>query len=399
MTSRHGVLLPVVLLLAAGLASGVLWRLQGTDEGRDGTSRSAADSVREQVRSETSPFAFSSEVAVPVKGARVRRDTFVLWVEAEGSAEAFRRTVLRAQVEGDVEAVPVREGRRVAAGALVARLDSAPHALDLRARRAERERALAEYRSMLIGEEELGLTAEEREERRRQARARSGLARAEVDLEKARYELEATRIRAPFAGQLAGVAVSPGDRLAPGDSVAAVLDLSRLEVEVRVLQEQVPHLAPGRRARVRFTALPGETFTGRMVSVNPVVEHSSGRVRVTVRLDNPEARVLPGMHATAEIAGRRHPDRIFVPRDALVERDRRQVLFLFEPEETGAATGRAQWRYVATGLESDRYVEVLPEREGDEVPEAGAVVLVDGHTTLAHDARVRLANADSLGAR
>lgn len=399
MTSRRGVLLVVLILLAAGLVGGALWRLQGAGADGDGAPDSAADSVREEVRSRAAATAFSTGVAVPVEGARIRRDTFFLWVEAEGSAEAFRRTVLRAQVEGDVEAVPVREGQRVAAGRLVARLDSAPYALDLRARRAERERALSEFRSMLIGEEELGLTEEEREERRRQARARSGLAQAEVELEKARYELEATRIRAPFAGRVANLAVGPGDRVTPGDSVAVILDLSRLEVEVRVLQEQVPHLATGHRARVRFTALPGESFTGRVVSVNPVVDRSSGRVRVTVRLDNPEARVLPGMHATVEIAGRRHPDRLFVPRDALVERDRREVVFLFEPEESESATGRAQWRYVSTGLESDRFVEILPEREGDEVPEAGEVVLVDGHTTLAHDARVRLANADSLEGR
>lgn len=399
MTSRRGVPLAVLVLLAVGLVGGALWRLQGAGENEEGTPVSAADSVREEVRLQAAASAFSTEMAVPVEGARIRRDTFFLWVEAEGNAEAFRRTVLRAQVEGDVEAVAVREGQRVAGGRLVACLDSAPHALDLRARRAERERALAEFRSMLIGEEELGLTEEEREERRRQARARSGLAQAEVELEKARYELEATRIRAPFAGRVANLTVGPGDRVSPGDSVAAILDLSRLEVEVRVLQEQVPHLAPGRRARVRFTALPGESFTGRVVSVNPVVDRSSGRVRVTVRLDNPEARVLPGMHAAVEIAGRRHPDRLFVPRDALVERDRRQVVFLFAPEDAGSATGRAQWRYVGTGLENDRYVEIHPEREGDEVPEPGQVVLVDGHTTLAHDARVRLANADSLEAR
>lgn len=398
MTSRRGVLLAVLILLAAGLVGGALWRLQGTGEDGDGAPASAADSVREEVRSRAAATAFSTEMAVAVKGAKIHRDTFFLWVEAEGNAEALRRTVLRAQVEGDVETVPVREGQRVAPGRLVARLDSTPHALELRARRAERERTLAEFRSMLIGEEDLGLTEEEREERRRQARARSGLARAEVELEKARYELEATRIRAPFAGRVANLALGPGDRVSPGDSVAAILDLSRLEVEVRVLQEQVPHLAPGRRARVRFTALPGETFTGRVVSVNPVVDRASGRVRVTVRLDNPETRVLPGMHATVEIAGRRHPDRLFVPRDALVERDRRQVVFLFEPEDSGAATGRAQWRYVSAGLESDRYVEILPEREGDEVPAAGQVVLVDGHTTLAHDARVRLADSDSLEA-
>lgn len=395
MNRRH--ILPLVLVvLAAGLAGGAMWRLRGMGEGEDGAAASAADSMREMVRSQAAASGFSTGMAVPVEGARIRRDTLFQWVEAEGSAEAHRRTALRAEVVGDVEAVPVREGQRVAPGRLVARLDSGPYALDLRARRAEHEQARAEFRSMLVGEEELDLTSEERERRRRQARARSGLARAEVELEKARYELEKSRIRAPFAGRIADVAASPGDRLSPGDSVATLLDLSQVEVEVRVLQEQVPHLARGRRARVTFTALPGETFTGRVVTINPVVNRSSGRVRVTVRLDNPEERVLPGMHATVEIAGRRHADRLLVPREALVERDRRSVVFLFAPEGSGAAAGRARWRYVGTGLQSDRFVEIVPPEKGEDVPRAGRIVLVEGHTTLAHDARVRLTNADSL---
>lgn len=398
MRQRLLVILPAAIL-AAGLVGGVLGRLLEAGVGEGGPAASAADPAREQVRPRASASRFSSELAVSVEGARIRRDTFFLWVEAEGSAEPLRRAVLRAKAGGDVERVPVREGERVTVGRLVARLDSVPHALDLRARRAERERALAEYRSMLIGEKELGLTEEEREARRRRARARSGLTRADVELEKARRELEAARIRAPFAGRVADLAVSPGSRVGPGDPVATILDLARLEVEVRVLQEQVAHLAPGRRARVRFTALPDEDFSGRVVSVNPVVDRATGRVRVTVRLDNPEARLLPGMHATVRIAGRRHPDRLFVPRAALVERDRRKVVFVFAPEDSGAVTGRAQWRYVDTRLESDRFVEIVPEREGAELPAAGSVVLVEGHTTLAHDAPVRLANADSLGAR
>lgn len=395
--TRRRVLALILVFLAAGVAGSVLWRLQGAD-GAAGSGASAADSVRQGIRSGGAASAFAADVAVPVEGARIRRDTLFQWVEAEGSAEALRRTTLRAEVEGEVEAVAVREGQRVAAGRLVARLDPAPYALDLRARRAEHERALAEYRSLRIGEEELELTAGEREERRRQARARSGLARADVELEKARYELRKTRLRAPFAGRVADVVASPGDRLRPGDSVATLLDLSRVEVEVRVLQEQVPHLSRGRRARVAFTALPGETFPGRVVTINPVVHRSSGRVRVSVRLDNPEARVLPGMHARVEIAGRRHPDRLMVPREALVERDRRSVVFLFAPEDSGAAVGRAQWRYVGTGLESDRFVEIVPPADGEDVPMAGRIVLVKGHSTLAHDARVRLANPDSLGA-
>ncbi len=394
MRQRHVVTL-LVVLLAGGLLGGIFWRLQGSGS-EEGGGPAVADSVSEAVRSEAARSAFGTGMAVPVEGARVRRDTFVLWVEAEGRAEARRKATVRAEVAGPVAELPVREGERVAEGELLARIDSTSYALDVRKAEAAYQQAQAEFRTRMLGTDGMGLTEEEREERRRQARVRSGVAQAEVDLEKARYELSKTRIRAPFAGRVANLSVSRGARLEARDSVATVLDLSQVEVDVDVLQEQVPHLEPGRRARVRFTALPGDTFPGRVATINPMVDEESNTVRITVRLRNPEARVLPGMYAQVQVAGRRYPDRLFVDREALVERQRRQVVFVFAPSDSAPGVGRAKWTYVSTGLENDRWVEIGPEEEGGDVPAPGEVVLVEGHTTLTHDARVRLTNADSL---
>lgn len=389
MKSRHWVTLGVVLL-AGGLLAGVLLRLQGTGDGEgDGPASSAEDSVEREVQSGAAASAFSAEAAVPVQAARVRRDTFTLWVGAEGTAEARRRATLRAEVGGPVREVAVAEGDPVREGQLVARIDSSSYLLDLENARAEFEKARAEFRTMTLGGEEMDLSDEEREERRRQARIRSGLTQAEVELERARYELDKTRIRAPFAGRVANLTVSEGARLDPRDSVAAVLDLSQVEVDVDVLETRITHLEEGRRARVRFTALPDEAFPGRVVSINPLVDAESETVRVTVRLENPEARVLPGMHASVEVAGRRYADRVFVPRDAIVERDRRDVVFTFAPSDSASGTGRAQWKYVTTGLENEDFVEIVPDEE-TEMLEPGELVLVEGHTTLTHDARVRV---------
>ena len=63
------------------------------------------------------------------------------------------------------------------------------------------------------------------------------------------------------------------------------------------------------------------------------------------------------MFAEAELQARNFPDRILVPRSAVLERgDRRTMLFVFEE-------GRAKWRYVTTGLENDEFIELV---EGDE---------------------------------
>ena len=81
---------------------------------------------------------------------------------------------------------------------------------------------------------------------------------------------------------------------------------------------------------------------------------------------------------------------------AIVERDRRDVVCLVEPDETGGSTGFAKWVYVRKGLENDSFIEVTPERDRDRL-EPGSIVLVDGHTTLKHKLAVlREADFESL---
>lgn len=395
--TRHWVTLIVVAVVGA-LVAGIFLRLGVAGDGEDGGSGSATeDSVRAAVRSTAARTAFATEIAVPVRGARVRRDTFVLWVKAAGEAAALRAAALGAEVAGPVLDVPVREGQQVASGQLLARIDPAEYALRVREAEARLEEAEAKFQELTLGDDRIEDEVLRRE-RERLARIRSGLAAAEAALQRARYELAKTEVLAPFAGRVANVSVVEGSRLRSGDSVAAVLDLSRVDVDVDVQETALPFVQIGRGANARFAALPDETFTGRVVTVNPLVNPETRTARVTVRLANPEARIRPGMYANVEIAGRLLPGRTFVPREAIVERDRRQVVFSFEPAEPGAATGVAKWTYVTPGLENDRYVELVAGEE-TEVPEPGSIVLVDGHATLVHDARVRIENADELGMR
>lgn len=399
MKTHHWVTLGAVLM-AVALLGGILLRLQGSGEEEGGAAAggSGADSVRAEVRSTAAGEAFATEIAVPVEGAVVRRDTFVMWISASGTAAPVRRSALHAEVDGPVVEVPVREGRAVSAGQLLVKVDPTPYEIAVREARAAVEAARAEFQDLTLFDDDIP-DEQVRRERREAARYRSGLAGAEAQLARAEYDLTKTEIRAPFAGRVANLAVSPGSRVRQGDSVAVVLDLSRVDVEAEVIHTEVPHLRVDRPARATFPALPGETFTGRVYTVNPLIREQSRTARVTVRLGNPEARILPGMPGNVEIAGRMLEGRTFLPREAIVEREgggeRRDVVFLFEPSEPGSATGRAQWTYVTRGLESEEFVEIVPADE-TVVPEAGAIVLVDGHVTLTHDARVRIENHEAI---
>jgi len=383
--SRKTLSILTVLILAGLLGGGVWWRLRpatAEEEGSSDDGEALAGDLPSVAGQE-----FSTQIPSPVSGAEVVRDTLWITVTAAGRAEAFRRTALRAEVEGVLQALPARENVAVAGGQAILQIDTARLALSVAEARAQLEGAQLEFERLMLFDERIE-DPEVRRQREANARARTGLNSAEVRLRQVRLELERATVRAPFEGRIADLRVVPGQYVTPGTELLTVVDLDPVKVEAEVLEAELGLLREGRRGTVSFAAFPGETFNGRIESINPVVDPQKRTGRVTLLLANPDGRIKPGMYAEVRLDAEAFPDRLLVPRSAVLERGeglQRTMLFVFEGDGEG---GLAKWRYVQTGRENDRLIEIVPSEEG--TVEAGEIVLVDGHHYLAHDTRVRL---------
>lgn len=167
--------------------------------------------------------------------------------------------------------------------------------------------------------------------------------------------------------------------------------LNPIHVEVRVPESELRWLAEGSGATVHLPAFPELEFKGTVASINPVVDPESRTGRVSVVIANSDGTILPGMFARVVLEGRGLADRVTVPRDALIERDDRTLVFVFEPiEDRPEVEGLTKWVYVTPGAGNAERVEILENDETD-VPEPGSLVVTDGNYTLVHDARVRIA--------
>lgn len=367
------------VVIGLGLLGGAIyWRLRPEPEaeaqasGEPQEHAEVVESVQQQ---------FNTELPQPVRGVAALQDTLWISVNANGRAAAIRSVKLTAQVEGRVAQVEVRENQYVGEGDLMVLVDTAEYALEVAAKAAALLKAEADYQARVLFDEEIE-DDEVRASRDRFARSATGLDQAQVEHRRALLDLEKTAVRAPFGGRAADLKVVPGQLVRAGDELVTLVDLSPIKVELQALGTEVVNLQEGRVAELTFTAFPDTTFTGRIQTINPVIDPTNNTARVTVHLPNARGRIKPGMFAEAELQARNFPDRILVPRSAVLERgDRRTMLFVFEE-------GRAKWRYVTTGLENDEFIELV---EGDEDWVApGEIVLVDGHHYLTHDAAVQL---------
>ncbi|MBN2414621.1 efflux RND transporter periplasmic adaptor subunit [bacterium] len=207
---------------------------------------------------------------------------------------------------------------------------------------------------------------------------RSGLAKALIAEKRARIDLDATVVRAPFSGILGDQEICAGQYIAAGTPCFKLVDLSVMHVEAGCLESEIKDIQAGRTAEVSFSGFPGESFTGTVMSINPLVDPESKTCRVTVAVANPGNRIKAGMFAFVKLEATILKDRLLVPREAILVRNERDLLFI-------ARNGKAVWDYVDLGRSNETYYEIL----GDQYQlAAGDTVLTENHYTMYHDALI-----------
>lgn len=382
-----------------------------------------------------------AETPLGVKVRYAWQGTLVLRLTANGYTRALRQIPLTAQISGVVDSLPVFEGQAVSKQQLLLKINDADYRLAVAEaqeqlnqaiimfgqQRAERisatiridtsagyyldpqrtekafQQAQQDFAAGKISQEEwFGFKSEweaarffTEESKRRLIASRSGLTKAMIGLQRAELNLTRTRMLAPFAGVVANFKVGVGQPLSAGAECLTLLNLDTILVEVDILESEAPQVRMHHNAAAAFAAFPNEIFKGRVVAINPLVDLEKRVRRAVVAIANTDHRLLPGLYAQVKIEAQFLTDRLIVPKEAIVLRDQRKVVFVVR--EGDGESGRrgdgekgrllAKWCYVETGAENEEEVEVLSSAFN---LQAGEAVVVTNHFTMAHDTPVRV---------
>lgn len=297
-------------------------------------------------------------------------ETVVDRVELSADLLPARRAVLAAEVPGVVDVMRVDVGQRVGAGDLVAAVDTRSLAQALaeaeayhRQATAQHQRATSLYEKRSITQQQLldAITAKEV---------------ADVRLASAKLDLDKSRIRAPWSGEVANTRVEVGDYVTPGQPVIELVDASTLKVRAPAPAVDVPHLDIGAPVAIRVDAFPGEVFTGRLVRFGAELDPRARSLDVEAEIGNRERRLKPGMSARLEVPRRTLEDAVLVPLESLVDLGEQRAVFVVED-------GVARRRIVELGPVVGERVVVLSGVA------AGEPVVVDGEQRVADGQAVR----------
>ena len=104
---------------------------------------------------------------------------------------------------------------------------------------------------------------------------------------------------APFAGVITERYADTGEWAVPGSPVLELVDLNSLRLDVPVPQARFGDITDDTAVTVTTPALPQQTLGARVEATVPVSDPTARTLRVRLAVDNPQARLLPGMSAQA----------------------------------------------------------------------------------------------------
>ncbi len=326
-------------------------------------------------------FTMSSDKKTTVNAQTVAQRDLTEMVSASGRIQPKTKVNITSQVNGEIRALPVREGDTVKAGQLLIVLDT----VQLRSDLDQAFFAVNEVNAMLAGAKTT-LEQTEEEYNRQKALWEKDKLTSEVSFNNAKYayqsaksshdamlasskqsqsrydkqldNLRKAKITAPMDGIVTLVDCEVGEIAAAqtaftqGKTLLTIANLDIFEVEVEVDETEVAKIGAGQQAKIEVDACPDTSFTGTVAEIGNTAIYSglgtqdqSTNFKVKVEFHEASAKIRPGMSATVDITTNKKEKVLSVPYSAVVMRsfdmDSLKKAGADKPAET-ASTGGVQ---------------------------------------------------------
>jgi HlyD family secretion protein len=302
---------------------------------------------------------------ITVQTQKVGRQDLVSTVTASGEVKPRKYVNVSSNVSGRIVRLLVREGDRVKAGQVLARIDSARLEASTRsseagvqAQKADVQRAEADleaaklafertqrmHRDKLVSDSQMDQADADFKMKKANVEAlKRRIAQQEAALETVKDDLEKAVVVAPMDGAVTNLAKEEGEMVIGAQSfqptvIMTVADLSVMECEVMVDETDIRNLALGQEAEIRVDALEegikikgevteigssaiprGSTQGGTPSTTNTGNQAKDFKVKITLK--DPPSNIKPGLNAAADITTSRKQQVIAVPIQAVVVRE------------------------------------------------------------------------------
>jgi len=324
---------------------------------------------------------------IPVTIEKAVRKTIIQLVTATGKIQPEVEVKISPEVAGEIVEIPVKEGQVIRKGDLLlrikpdtyraqveeqqaalsgARAASVQHRAELAQADNDFKRASSLFQTHLLSEADRN-AAQTKDEIAKSALSSSlfEIQRAEGALRQIEEALSKTVIYSPTDGSISSLTSRVGERVVgtsqfAGTEVMRIANLSNMEADVNVNENDVVNVKIGDTARLSIDAYPDRKIAGTVYEIastastkNAGTQEEVTNFLVKIRISDHSVHLRPGMSTTADIESDTVHDAVAVPIQSVTVRTRGSNL---SPEERDKQTAQQ-----AAGEKTDNRADVTNE--------------------------------------
>lgn len=282
---------------------------------------------------------------VPIATSPATQGDISVYYKTNATLEVDKDADIVSRVSGLVKTIAVEEGDAVAAGAVLLEIenDEYKHRVTLSSARAQNLKSKRDRLKTLTDDL---VSVQERET------AESEYNTAMAELELAQLNLSYTTVRAPFAGRVVTRMVDPGQKVGSDTAVFHLSDFRSLLAKVFVPSKEFRNLKTEQDVNLILDSTKA-IMKGRIKLVSPIIDPSTGTIKITVEVSDYPANTRPGDFAEVQVITDTHPAVVLVPRFAVITDHDEQIVFIATEDNT------AERRPVEIGYSDDDNSEII----------------------------------------
>jgi membrane fusion protein (multidrug efflux system) len=284
-------------------------------------------------------------------------------IEVNGSVVASEFVDIRPETNGRIVFLQIPEGKMVAAGTVLAKLNDA----DLQAQMQKIKVQLA-----------LATITEQRNYKLVQAK---GINQSDYDISLQQVNslkadmaytqslIDKTVIKAPFAGQMGLKQVSLGAYISTATTIVTLQKVDQLKVDFTLPEIYQNYIKVGKKVTVESIANPGVKMTATIAAIEPQIIATSRNIKVRANL---QGKLLPGAYTKVFLGENQQKPSILVPSNIIIPDSKVKQLVVVK-------NGKAKFINVETGYRTASGVEITSGVQvGDSLIVAGMFFVRDG---------------------
>jgi membrane fusion protein (multidrug efflux system) len=312
---------------------------------------------------------------IPVKVAEVKYQEISNSISESGTFSAVQDLKLSAQSQGQITQLLVKKSQFVTKGTLLAVVDNTSLSSQIETAQSALNKAIADEERTGNALKSGGVSQQQFENAQLQVK------NSRSSLEQLKQQSKNFRIVAPISGTVNDIFIEQGSFVAPGTQLLEIVDITTLNLIVRIDPKVFPNIKTGQKVSVTAEPYPGVQLQGKVETIN-VKADMSQKIEVGVAIqNNPKYQVLHGMYGTATFdsdnATQQVKNSITIPREAVVGSVQNAEVFVLQPDST------VSLKTISVGKSIGNNVEVLNGlKEHEFVVTAGQVNLEEGSKVL-----------------